>query len=169
MPVTQAGGGIKAGTIAHFAGSAAPAGWLKANGAAVSRTAYAALFAAIGTTYGAGDGSTTFNLPDLRGEFLRGFDDGRGIDAGRVFGSAQSGQNASHTHTGTTSSTGAHTHSFTVSGDTTSSGSAARGGNAVGTVTTSSAGAHTHSLTINAAGGTEARPRNVAMLPCIKY
>ena len=76
------------GQIAFFAGSRAPAGWLKANGAAVSRTAYAALFAAIGTTYGAGDGSTTFNLPDLRGEFMRGWDDGRGIDHGRAFGSA---------------------------------------------------------------------------------
>ena len=77
------------GQIAFFAGSSAPAGWLKANGAAVSRTTYAALFAAIGTTYGAGDGSTTFNLPDLRGEFMRGWDDGRGIDRGRAFGSAQ--------------------------------------------------------------------------------
>lgn len=77
------------GQIAFFAGSSAPAGWLKANGAAVSRTAYAALFAAIGTTYGAGDGRSTFNLPDLRGEFMRGWDDGRGIDRGRAFGSAQ--------------------------------------------------------------------------------
>ena len=77
------------GQIAFFAGSSAPAGWLKANGAAVSRSTYAALFAAIGTTYGAGDGSTTFNLPDLRGEFMRGWDDGRGIDRGRAIGSAQ--------------------------------------------------------------------------------
>ena len=77
------------GEVAYFAGRNAPAGWLKANGAAVSRTAYAALFAAIGTTYGPGDGSTTFNLPDLRGEFMRGWDDGRGIDLGRAFGSAQ--------------------------------------------------------------------------------
>ena len=75
--------------VLYFAGQTAPVGWLKANGAAVSRTAYAALFAAIGTTYGAGDGSTTFNLPDLRGEFMRGWDDGRGIDHGRVLGSAQ--------------------------------------------------------------------------------
>ena len=77
------------GMIAYFARNAAPAGWLKANGAAVSRTTYASLFAAIGTTFGAGDGSTTFNLPDLRGEFVRGWDDGRGIDTGRAFGSAQ--------------------------------------------------------------------------------
>ena len=78
------------GEIAFFARNAAPAGWLKANGAAVSRTTYATLFAAIGTTFGAGDGSTTFNLPDLRGEFLRGWDDGRGVDVGRAFGSHQS-------------------------------------------------------------------------------
>lgn len=82
-------GMVPSGAVLYFAGQTAPAGWLKANGAAVSRTAYAALFAAIGTTYGAGDGSTTFNLPDLRGEFMRGWDDGRGIDRGRVLGSAQ--------------------------------------------------------------------------------
>ena len=82
-------GMVPSGAVLYFAGQTAPAGWLKANGAAVSRTAYAALFAAIGTTYGAGDGSTTFNLPDLRGEFIRGWDDGRGIDRGRVLGSAQ--------------------------------------------------------------------------------
>ena len=82
-------GMVPSGAVLYFAGQTAPTGWLKANGAAVSRTAYAALFAAIGTTYGAGDGSTTFNLPDLRGEFMRGWDDGRGIDRGRAFGSAQ--------------------------------------------------------------------------------
>ena len=82
-------GMIPSGTVLYFAGQSAPAGWLKANGAAVSRTAYAALFAAIGTTYGAGDGRSTFNLPDLRGEFIRGWDDGRGVDTVRVFGSAQ--------------------------------------------------------------------------------
>lgn len=77
------------GGIAFFARKTPPTGWLKANGAAVSRTTYAALFAAIGTTFGAGDGRTTFNLPDLRGEFIRGLDDGRNVDNGRVFGSAQ--------------------------------------------------------------------------------
>ncbi|HFC8546142.1 TPA: phage tail protein [Neisseria lactamica] len=82
-------GMIPSGAVLYFAGRTAPAGWLKANGAAVSRTTYAALFAAIGITYGAGNGSTTFNLPDLRGEFMRGWDDGRGIDRGRAFGSAQ--------------------------------------------------------------------------------
>lgn len=84
--------------VAYFARSTAPAGWLKANGAAVSRIAYADLFAAIGTTYGAGDGFNTFNLPDLRGEFLRGWSDGRGIDVGRGMGSAQGHAIELHNH-----------------------------------------------------------------------
>lgn len=83
-------GMIPSGTVMYFAGQTAPTGWLKANGAAVSRTLYAALFQSIGTTYGAGDGRTTFNLPDLRGEFIRGWDDGRGIDSRRALGSGQS-------------------------------------------------------------------------------
>lgn len=86
------------GTIGFFAGSAAPTGWLKANGAAVSRTTFAALFTAIGTTYGVGDGSTTFGLPDMRGNFVRAFDDGRGVDTGRVLGSSQTDAMQGHKH-----------------------------------------------------------------------
>ena len=86
------------GMVMIFAGDTAPAGWLKANGAAVSRTVYANLFAAIGTRYGAGDGYSTFNLPDLRGEFARFWDDGRGVDAGRVLGSKQGDALQKHTH-----------------------------------------------------------------------
>lgn len=82
--------GVPTGTVIHTAASDAPSGFIKANGALVSRTTYAALFAVIGTTYGAGDGSTTFGIPDLRGEFLRGLDDGRGVDSGRALGSSQS-------------------------------------------------------------------------------
>ena len=78
-----------AGAIQFFAMETAPVGWLKANGAEVSRTLYANLFAAIGTTFGAGDEKTTFNLPDLRGEFLRAYDDGKGIDKGRNIGTRQ--------------------------------------------------------------------------------
>ncbi len=77
------------GAVQFFAQPWAPVGWLKANGAEVSRTTYANLFAAIGTHYGAGNGSTTFNLPDLRGEFLRSWDDGKGVDKGRIFGCEQ--------------------------------------------------------------------------------
>lgn len=79
------------GLITWHAANTPPPGELKANGALLSRTTFAALFARIGTTFGVGDGSTTFGLPDLRGEFVRGWDDGRGIDTGRVFGSLQKG------------------------------------------------------------------------------
>lgn len=77
------------GLVAFFHRSAPPPGWLKCNGAAVSRTVYAALFAAIGTTAGAGNGSSTFNVPDIRGDAIRGWDDGRRVDAGRTLGSEQ--------------------------------------------------------------------------------
>ena len=80
---------VPASTIIYVPRSTAPSGYLKANGAVVSRTTYASLFAVIGTTFGAGDGSTTFGLPDLRGVFPRGWDDGRGVDAGRGMGSTQ--------------------------------------------------------------------------------
>jgi hypothetical protein len=78
-----------AGAVMYFAMTSPPIGWLQANGAAVSRTLYANLFAAIGTMFGVGDGVTTFNLPDLRGEFLRGWDGGRGVDPGRILTSPQ--------------------------------------------------------------------------------
>jgi len=77
------------GAVTAFPTQTAPSGWLECNGAALSRTAYANLFAIIGTTFGEGDGSTTFNLPDLRGEFIRGLDNGRGVDIGRILGSWQ--------------------------------------------------------------------------------
>ena len=98
------------GQVADFAMATAPAGWIKCNGAAISRTTYAALFAAIGTVHGAGDGSTTFNIPDYRGVFRRGLDEGRGLDPNRVLGSLQSTQNQSHNHTATTGSAGVHSH-----------------------------------------------------------
>ncbi len=80
-----------AGEVITFAGNTAPAGFLMCDGSAVDRTTYANLFAVIGTTYGAGNGTSTFNLPDLRGEFIRGFDAGRGIDTGRALGTWQKG------------------------------------------------------------------------------
>ena len=188
-------------SVSAFARSTAPAGWLKANGAAVSRTTYADLFAAIGTTFGAGDGSTTFNLPDLRGEFLRGWDDARGVDSGRTFGSWQDSDNKSHTHTastesyththtwsGTTSSNGVHTHTVTgnnsgsVGGASNQPATGVQNGSARTVITVDQAGAHTHTVsgttssdshthtvTVNATGDTEARPRNLALLFCIKY
>ena len=78
-----------AGMISPFGNSTAPSGWLQCNGAAVSRTTYSDLFAAIGIVYGAGDGTTTFNVPEIRGEFVRAWDNARGVDSGRAIGSFQ--------------------------------------------------------------------------------
>ena len=104
--------GNPSGSIIAFGGTIAPTGFLLCNGAAVSRTTYANLFAAIGTAYGAGNGSTTFNIPDFRGKFLRGVDGGTGFDpgaatrtvsgvggnTGNVVGSYQSDAFSSHDH-----------------------------------------------------------------------
>jgi len=155
-------GGLPPGAIGYFARSSAPTGWLKANGAVISRTAYAGLFAAIGTDYGAGDGATTFALPDARGEFARGWDDSRGVDVGRGLGTAQAHQFQDHFHhyasiiqawqediRGTSDGSGAY-HPM--------SGTAASSDNwpAVGNPYTGNHGAET-------------RPRNIAWLACIKF
>lgn len=170
-----------AGTIIYSARSTAPTGYLKANGAAVSRTTYATLFAAIGTTYGAGNGSTTFNLPDLRGEFIRGLDDGRGVDSGRTLGSTQTDQNKQHNHGGATSTETLEgelrkiSETWNNNGTATGVFSKVAGFNSNGTPdspdSSGSGGIDfdaTHSHTISNDGGTESRPRNIALLACIK-
>lgn len=86
------------GVVLPFAGAAAPAGWLLCHGQAVSRTDYAHLFSVVGTTFGAGNGTTTFNVPDLRGEFIRGADNGAGVDVGRTLGSKQAHASERHNH-----------------------------------------------------------------------
>jgi hypothetical protein len=85
------------GTVIFFAAPILPSGWIKCNGASLSTTTYGALFATIGYTFG-GSGAS-FNVPDLRGEFLRGWDDNRSIDTGRVFGAFQSDAMQGHKHT----------------------------------------------------------------------
>jgi microcystin-dependent protein len=107
---------IPAGTIAPFAGGTVPTGWLLCDGSTISRSTYSALFAAVGTAHGQGNGSTTFHLPDYRGRFLRGADDmgtgaaGRDPNAatrtapntggatGAGVGSVQDSENRIHTH-----------------------------------------------------------------------
>jgi len=90
---------IPSGTVVMYGAAAAPSGWLVCNGAAISRTTYANLFAVIGTSFGVGDGSTTFNLPNFLGYFPRGANTtGSGPDAGRSFGSTQSDQMQGHYH-----------------------------------------------------------------------
>jgi microcystin-dependent protein len=172
-----------AGFILHWPNATPPEGFLACNGSAIARTIYPELFAVIGTTYGAGDGTTTFNIPDLRGEFIRGFDAGRGVDSGRTLGSAQASQNLEHNHPVTDLE---HTHGVNDSGHTHSIGGIvwSQGTNHLnipkgwdwdwadkGTKSTTgiTIQAAKTSISIANSGGTEARPRNIALLPIIKY
>lgn len=159
---------LPAGMIMPFAAATAPTDWLICNGAAVSRTTYARLFAVIGTTWGTGDGSTTFAVPDLRGVFLRGLDGGKGYDASRVFGSYQADDYPSHTHTVTDPG---HTHSYTAGGVAT--GIVAGGLTQpvqLSAPSSATSGSTTTGITIASGGGTgtETRPKNVAIVYCIR-
>ncbi|MEI2387473.1 phage tail protein [Breoghania sp. JC706] len=157
---------VPVGSIMAFAADTPPSGWLECNGAAIGRTTYAALFASIGTTFGDGDGSTTFNLPDLRGEFVRGWDHGRGVDADRVFGSWQAGQIEGHTH--------AVLSEDGYSTDTRGFGNSNNSGLGQPSRTSAVSGLTYYDTAwdgqpyIENTGGTETRPRNVALLYCIK-
>ena len=161
------------GQVAYFAMSIAPTGWLKCNGASLSRTTYVRLFNAIGTTFGSSN-ANSFSLPDLRGEFLRSWDDSRGVDTSRTFGSSQSYEVQAHTHGGTTAGVGDHNHYYTrFNPNDTTAGQAGRdtwsttqGGQGA---YTNGGGAHSHTFTTNSTGGVETRPRNIALLACIKY
>ncbi|KKI11992.1 hypothetical protein XA67_22045 [Comamonas thiooxydans] len=152
-----------AGQIAYCAAGVIPTGWLECNGAAISRATYGTLFAAIGTNYGAGDGATTFNLPDLRGEFLRGADRGRGIDAGRAIGSAQGDAIRNITskvegvaHVGSNYAEGAL---VLEQGGVTNAGVGEGGGYF----------SHSFDASRVVPTASENRPRNVAVLTIIKY
>lgn len=142
---------IPAGAVMPFAMNSAPSGWLAADGAAVSRSTYAALFAAVGTTHGAGDGSTTFNLPDLRGIFVRGSGSQAisGTTYSGTFAAKQQDELKSHNHT----TTGA-----TFNG----------GGTTIGTFPGGSPFVLQRD-TVSSSGGTETRPANIALLYCIKF
>lgn len=134
-----------AGQVVFIAGNAIPTGYLECNGATISRATYATLFSAIGSIYGPGDGATTFNLPDLRGEFLRGADRSRGVDSGRQIGTTQTDQFKGHSH---------------------GSELVLKVGGA-GLTNGAYYGGTVEALAIE--GGSETRPRNVAMTACIKY
>jgi microcystin-dependent protein len=139
------GGGGAVGTVSFFGASTCPSGSIEANGATISRATNASLFSVIGTTFGAGDGSTTFGIPDLRGQFIRGWDHGRGTaDSGRAFGSWENMAIQAHSHDngmGPYGQAGSTSWSWT--------------GGATGQQT-------------GQAGGAETRPVNVALLPCIQ-
>jgi microcystin-dependent protein len=108
---------VPAGSVQMYAGTTEPSGWLFCYGQAISRTTYAALFAVISTTYGAGDGSTTFNLPDIRGRVVAGQDDMGGSSANRLTGVTGSvngdtlgGTGGTETHTLSTAELASHSH-----------------------------------------------------------
>lgn len=158
-----------AGSISFFARNSAPTGYLKANGAAISRTTYATLFTAIGTTFGVGDGSTTFNIPDLRGEFIRGWDDSRGVDTGRSLGTNQ--LDALQNLTGQLS----FQDDGLPAGVLTANGVFGRGPVASNTIINGSSATYTTAIyatfdaSLVARTAAETRSRNVALLACVKY
>lgn len=180
----------RTGEIVSYGGATPSAYMLECDGSAVSRTTYAGLFARLGEAWGEGDGATTFNLPDLRGRFLRGQDDGAGRDpdagsrtaantggnTGDNVGSVQSGATASHTHSfsATTSTDGSHAHGpaspASLFVTDTGGGGIISGGGAFGAQSsTTSAGSHSHTLsgTSGSTGGNETRPINANVKFCI--
>ena len=166
--------GAPAGVIMAFAGTTAPTGFLSCDGSAISRTTYATLFAAIGTTWGAGNGSTTFNVPDLRGMFMRGTGtNGTGSSSGAVgpsVGTYAADTYLNHSHTATSTDSG-HTHQVT-------SNSNAGGGGGNNQILNPGSGNQFNTSTGNAnitttvatstTGGTETKPKNYGVLYIIK-
>ena len=172
--------GVPVGTILAHAANTPPTGFLECNGSNISRSTYATLFSTISTTFGVGDGSSTFALPDLRGQFIRGWANTGSTDASRVFGSTQTDQNKNHTHT-TDSTTltggirkisegflagGSATGVFTKTSDGNNSVTGSSSTSPVGGVDFD--GTHTHTIS-SSGGGTEARPTNLALMYIIKF
>jgi microcystin-dependent protein len=186
------------GELVLVFGTTALPGTIALNGALLSRTAYAALWAYAQASnnlaasdgawtsgqFSPGDGSTTFRIPDCRGIFLRGWDNGRGLDSGRAFGSYQADMYASHVHgvTDPQHSHGVtdpgHTHTYTKPGNAQGQFANNTGGAGVSGTSSQSTGSATTGLTVNAAstglsvnsaGGAETAPKNVALLACIRY
>jgi microcystin-dependent protein len=139
---------VPVGAVMAFAMSAAPTGWLACGNQAVSRATYLALFEAIGTVYGAGDESTTFNLPELRGYFVRGFGTNSDTTESGAFGVKQVDAFKSHSH------------GFDLFANSTSNGTFNEAG---------ASGTFTGTGSTYLVGGGETRPKNIAMLYCIKY
>lgn len=152
--------GVVVGSVQAYAGATPPTGYLECAGQAISRTDYAGLFAAIGTYYGIGNGSSTFNIPDLRGEFVRGWDHGRNVDNGRALGTTQDDrqQNITGQFVTLTNALSTGVLSNLTSGTANVSGNPSAFNHA-----TVNLDASTQIRT-----GTEVRPRNVAMMYIIK-
>jgi len=179
--------GVPIGSVFNLATTTVPTGFLECNGAAISRSTYASLFATISTTWGSGDGSSTFNLPDLRGQFVRGWDNSAGVDSGRSFASSQSDQNKSHNHSITDSghfhqsfrsgNAGERQHSSNLtSSNFPSSGTGAGNLNEAYNIAAQSSESdvgktsnETTGITISNDGSTEVRVKNYALMYVIKF
>jgi microcystin-dependent protein len=147
---------LPTGFVGWFCTSTAPAGWLAADGSVVSQMTYPALYAVCGTIYGPAVGGN-FTLPDLRGVFPRGWDNGRGLDPARVLGSYQADMFASHTHLQT-----GHTHTYGTTIPATGAGGGAVGSGTTGATTGVAVGINL------ATGGVETAPKNIALLGCVR-
>ena len=165
---TSGVGLIPTGGILYMATNTTPTGYLKCNGAAVSRSTYSALFAVIGTTYGSGNGSSTFNVPDLRGEFVRCFDDSKGTDSGRTIASFQDENFAEHQHRTSHPSNAPNVGNATDYGTQPPS---PWNGSTPGPIEYDVSYQNFNSTRpkTTPTGGNETRPRNIALLACIKY
>jgi microcystin-dependent protein len=154
---------VPTGSVFMMATSTVPSGYLECNGAAVSRTTYSDLFSAISTTWGSGNGSTTFNLPDLRGEFVRGWDHGKGTDSGRSFASSQADSITDHTHEIEADGTSGSVDGTIVTNNNVNNSFTADGG-----FTKYVKGIGTFKSGSSTTAETETRPRNIAMMYVIK-
>ncbi len=161
----SASAGVNIGDIIYRTSNTVPTGYLKANGALISRATYSDLFSVIGTTFGAGDGSTTFKLPDLRGEFIRGWDDGRRIDSGRILGSWQSGDLQPHKHL----ENSLHIKGYDGKTYSNINGSVERGTDQATRVADTGGEYYAISPYTQNSTGIETRPRNIALMAIIKY
>lgn len=165
---------LPAGIVSPYAGSVAPTGYLLCDGSAINRTDYSRLFSAIGTAYGVGNGSTTFNLPDLRGRVIAALDNMGGTDAGRLSLANTLGTTAgTQTHTLTTSEIPSHTHPITDPGHAhaqngTAAANFAGSGGLQGTQTTTPMviQSNTTGITVNGQSGTTGQAHNI-MQPTI--
>lgn len=153
------GGGVEAGTILSFGGTIAPTGYLLCDGSAMDRTVYASLYSSIADAYGNGDGATTFLIPDLRGNFLRGTDSGAGQDpdAGTRIASGTGGAIGDNVGSYQADGFKEHTHSYTLE-------------TGAGSITPSVSGKFSNSSAASSlVGDSETRPKNINVNYIIKY
>jgi microcystin-dependent protein len=183
---TDGAGSVPIGCMVYALSTTVPDNYIEANGAAISRTTYARLFAVLGTTWGIGNGTSTFNLPDHSDRYMRGRSGtnvlgtllDQAIQSHTHAGSVAEG--GTHSHTGTTGAAGSHSHTYDTA---TGTGGAAGSGNLLrlpveGTTSTAadhthtislSGGGHTHTFTTDATGGTETRPKTLVAMALIRY